>query len=72
VNWCSVIGRALGNLRAWDPTSCKPLSRSDSLTSTSTTSTDGETGQFNGGTISSTNDVTDTDDTTSAASTVIW
>ena len=25
LNWCSVISRAIGNLRAWDPTSSKPL-----------------------------------------------
>ena len=24
-NWCSFIIRAIGNLRAWDPTSSKPL-----------------------------------------------
>ena len=47
-------------------------SRWDSLTSTSTASTDGINGQYNSGTISSTNEVTDTDDTTSAASTDIW
>jgi actin-binding protein anillin len=73
ISWCHMISKALVNLRAWDPTSCKPLSRSDSLSSTSTaTSTDGGIGQFNGDTISSTNDATDNDDNTSAASTDIW
>lgn len=25
LNWCSVISRAVANLRAWDPTSSKPV-----------------------------------------------
>ena len=25
VNWCSVISRSLASLRAWDPTSSRPL-----------------------------------------------
>ena len=25
LNWCSIISKALANLRAWDPTSSKPL-----------------------------------------------
>lgn len=69
LNWCSVISRALANLRAWDPTSSKPLSRSDSLSSISTTTS---TDAGNGGTISSNNDATDNGDTTSEASTDIW
>jgi actin-binding protein anillin len=69
VNWCSVISRSLASLRAWDPTSSRPLSHSDSLSSITTTSS---TDTRNVGTISSANDVTDVDDTTSAASSDIW
>ena len=48
-------------------------SRSDSLSSTSTTtSTELGSGQFNEATATSANDATDYDDTTSAASTDIW
>ena len=48
-------------------------SRSDSLSSTSTTtSNELGSGQFNEATATSANDATDYDDTTSAASTDIW